>query len=88
MDVDAGILVEPDATAPDLVDAADLVGFEVEVEVDAVAGFDDSMLNAFSLIRSAYEPRALNTEVVVVFCSVAGVVGIIVGEDDDGMMSA
>lgn len=85
LELDAGILEEPDAVALDLDEDADLVCFGIDVDVEEEAGFD-SILTPFSLIRSAYEPRALNTEVV--FCSSAGVVGMIVGEEDDGITSA
>lgn len=79
---DAGVLVEPDAVALAFGGAGDFVIFDVVV--DDEAGFN-SMLTPFSLIRSAYEPRALNTEVV--FCSAeVGEVGMI--WEGDGMMSA
>jgi hypothetical protein len=74
-------LVELDEAALDFDGADDFGVFWVDVE----AGFG-SMLTPFSLIRSAYEPRALKTEGV--FCSAAGEVGIVVAEVEEGIMRA
>ena len=80
--VGAGILVELDATALCFADAGDLAGFDVD-PAGAATGFG-STLAPFSLIRSAYEPRALKTEVE--FDSTGGEVGIMLVVE--GMMSA